>query len=594
MPTPIKPAVPSAKASPLQALPTDSLGMDSESLKNGLLAHLQYTLAELPKPRRQRVGAVRRARADRPRPDDRAVDPDPGHLLRAGRQARLLHVAGVPDGPHARQQPGQPRPPTRRQGAARAGLRPRGAREAEWDAGLGNGGLGRLAACFLDSLATLGFPSYGYGIRYDYGIFHQRIVNGAQVELPDAWLRYGNPWEIARPGDQFPVQFYGRVNTLHERRRPPGQRVGRHPRRAGHALRHADPRLRHQHRQHAPALGRQGRARVRPRRLQRGRLRRRRRGQGPLGEHLPRALPERQLARRQAAAPRQEYFFVSATLQDIIRRYKKRYEMFDEPQGLKTFDRFAEKVAIQLNDTHPALAIPELMRLLIDVEGLGWDEAWDITTKTLRLHEPHRAARGAGAVAGRPVRQRAAAPPADHLRDQPPLPRQRPRAVPRTTSACRRMSIIEEGGEQRVRMATLAIVGSHSVNGVAALHSEILKNALFRDFYEMWPEKFNNKTNGITQRRWLLKCNPGLARLIIGAIGDGWIDRPRPAGEARPRSPTTPPSGERGGRSSAEQGPARRVIRRSTSGAGSPVHDQSRTRCSTCRSSASTSTSASS
>ena len=410
-------------------------------------------------------------------------------------------------------------------------------REAEWDAGLGNGGLGRLAACFLDSLATLELPSYGYGLRYDYGIFHQRIVDGAQVETPDGWLRYGNPWEIARPGDQFTVKLYGRVEQHVNERGPPDHAMGRHRRRHRRSPTTLRCPVTGTRRSTRCACGRRGPPRsstsaTSTRATTSGRWRRRR---------SPRTSPAcctPTTTRPQGRELRlkQEYFFVSATMQDVVRRYKKHYHMYDRDQGLRPFDRFAERTAIQLNDTHPALAIPELMRILVDVEGLGWEEAWGDHHRHLRIHQPHRHAGGHGALDGGPPGPRAAAPPADHLRDQPPVPGGGARAGGATTQRCRRMSIIEEGGEQRVRMAHLAIVGSHSVNGVAALHSEILKSALFRDFFELWPEKFNNKTNGITQRRWLKKANPGLSALVTEAIGEGWVtDLVRAAGPRGPR-----------------------------------------------------------
>ena len=219
----------------------------------------------------------------------------------------------------------------------------------------------------------------------------------------------------------------------------------------------------------------------------------------------------------------QEYFFVAATLQDIIRRYKKRYEMHDRQQGLRTFDRFADKVAIQLNDTHPALAIPELMRILVDLEELPWDEAWDITTRSFG-YTNHTVM--SEALERWPVSLLGALLPR-HLEiiyeiNARFLDLVRSR-LGDDDARCRRMSLIEEDGEQRVRMAHLAIAGSHGVNGVAALHTEILTSRVFRDFHELWPERFSNKTNGVTQRRWLLKSNPDLSRIISDAIGTRWV-----------------------------------------------------------------------
>jgi starch phosphorylase len=219
----------------------------------------------------------------------------------------------------------------------------------------------------------------------------------------------------------------------------------------------------------------------------------------------------------------QEYFFVAATLQDIIRRYKKRYEMHDRPLGLRPFDRFADKVAIQLNDTHPALAIPELMRLLVDVEELPWDQAWGITTRTFGYTNhtvmPEALERWPVALLGSMLPRHLAIIYEINARF---LGLVRERFGP-DDARSRRLSLIEEDGEPRVRMAHLAIVGSHAVNGVARLHTEILKTRVFPEFHQLWPTKFTNKTNGVTQRRWLLKCNPELSELISSAVGTAWI-----------------------------------------------------------------------
>jgi starch phosphorylase len=396
-------------------------------------------------------------------------------------------------------------------------------RDAEWDAGLGNGGLGRLAACFMDSMATLQIPAYGYGIRYDYGIFHQRIVNGAQVEVPDAWLRYGNPWEVARPLDRMRVHYHGRVNQFVDDKGRfisqwvdtedvfavpydtpiPGYRNG-----TVNTVRLWSARATDEFDfRHFDSGDYVGAVHAKD-----------------LSENISKVLyPNDNVFEGKELRLKQEYFFVAATLADVIRRYKKRYRLFDQSKGLKTFDRFAEKTAIQLNDTHPALAIPELMRILVDLEGLGWDEAWDITTRTFGYTNhtvlPEALERWPVGLFGWVLPR--------HLQIIYEINARFLASVEakwgHDGGRASRMSIIEEGDEKRVRMATLAIVGSHSVNGVAALHSEILKNELFRDFSQFWPKKFNNKTNGVTQRRWLLKCNPPLSKLISDAIGDRWI-----------------------------------------------------------------------
>src|SRR5499427_1385585 len=396
-------------------------------------------------------------------------------------------------------------------------------REAEWDAGLGNGGLGRLAACFLDSLATLALPAYGYGLRYEYGMFHQRIVNGYQVETPDAWLRYGHPWEIPRPRDFFRVQFYGRVH----------QYVNDHGRLSTDWV-DTDDVLTLPY--DTPIPGYQNDT-VNTLRLWSAKatdefdLSYFNRGdyEGAVeakarSENITKVLyPNDNIFEGQELRLKQEYFFVSATLQDILRRYKKHWEMFDAEHGLPVFARFAQRTAIQLNDTHPALAIPELMRLLVDREQLDWETAWDLTTQTFAYTNhtvlPEALERWPVALLGRVLPR--------HLQiiyeiNYRFLQEVRQR-FPNDDERYRRMSIIEEGPQQRVRMAHLAIVGSHAVNGVAALHTDILKADVFRDFYDMWPEKFSNKTNGITPRRWLKKANPPLSTLITAAIGESWV-----------------------------------------------------------------------
>ena len=520
----ITPAVTSATATPRQALTNDTLGTDAASLAQSVLRHLEYTLAELPRhvdsewePYLALALTVRDRLIQRwIRTQDTYYEQDPKRVyylsleyLMGRTLGNSLISMGLRD--------------ACAQALADLGYRLEELREAEWDAGLGNGGLGRLAACFLDSLATLGYPSYGYGLRYDYGIFHQRIVDGAQVEVPDGWLRYGNPWEIARPGDRFRVQFYGRVHTDTN----------------------AEGRLTHDWvdtkdvlatpfdtpipgyaTQTVNTLRLWGAKAVDEFDLNdfnegdyTGAIEAR-----AHSENICRVLyPNDNVFVGRELRLAQEYFFVSATLQDIIRRYKKRYEMHDRPLGLRTFDRFADKIAIQLNDTHPALAIPELMRVLIDIEQLSWDEAWNITTRTFGYTNhtvmPEALERWPVVLLGSMLPR--------HLEiiyeiNARFLGAVRERfASPNETA--RRLSLIEEDGERRVRMAHLAIVGSHAVNGVARLHTDILKTRVFPEFHELWRGKFSNKTNGITQRRWLLKSNPELAEVISGAIGDGWI-----------------------------------------------------------------------
>jgi starch phosphorylase len=498
--------------------------MDAESLKKAILGHLQYTLAELP----QHVDTewepyVALALAVRDRMIQRWIRTQDAYYEQDVKRVYYLSLEYLMGRTLGNSLINMGLLDECAKALHELGYRLEDLRDAEWDAGLGNGGLGRLAACFLDSMATLGFASHGYGIRYDYGSFHQRIVNGAQVEVADGWLRYGNPWEIARPGDRFRVHFYGRVDSYVNAR-------GR--------LTHAwvDTRDVVATPYDTPVPG-YGTATVNTLRLWGARAVREfdldEFNEGDYvgaieararSENICRVLyPNDNVSAGRELRLAQEYFFVAATLQDILRRYKKRYVMFDEPRGLRLFDRFAEKVAVQLNDTHPALAIPELMRLLVDVEELAWDEAWETTTRTFGYTNhtvlPEALERWPVSLLGAMLPR--------HLQiiyeiNARFLGDVRRRYGP-DDARDRRLSILEEDSEPRVRMASLAIVGSHSVNGVAALHTDILKKEVFPDFHALAPEKFSNKTNGVTQRRWLLKSNPELARLVTDAIGAGWI-----------------------------------------------------------------------
>lgn len=406
-------------------------------------------------------------------------------------------------------------------------------RDAEWDAGLGNGGLGRLAACFLDSLATLSLPAYGYGIRYEYGIFHQRIVNGHQVEVPDTWLEYGNPWEIPRHTDLFTVHFGGRVQMATQ---ADGQlRVAWVDTDDVLAMPYDTPIPGYENgtvntlRLWAAKASRDFEFKNFNAGDYRGAVENKMRS-----ENISKVLyPNDNNPEGKELRLKQEYFFVSATLQDIIRRYKKHVRLHDVatdaplPTGKALFARFADRNAVQLNDTHPALAVPELMRLLMDDYGLGWDDAWEITVATCGYTNhtvmPEALERWSVSLMARVLPRHLQiiyeinARFLDHVRA----------TLGDDVERLRRMSIIEEpahaGGEQKVRMANLAIVGSHSVNGVAALHTEILKADVFYDFVALWPAKFNNKTNGITQRRWLLKANPKLSAAITARIGAGFV-----------------------------------------------------------------------
>ncbi|WP_046061319.1 glycogen/starch/alpha-glucan phosphorylase [Methylotuvimicrobium alcaliphilum] len=387
--------------------------------------------------------------------------------------------------------------------------------DSEPDAGLGNGGLGRLAACFIDSCATLQLPVIGYGLRYEYGMFSQVLQNGEQVERPDHWLRNGNVWEIERPEYAHRIKFGGRteshsdengnkricwvdtqdilavpydtpipgynngtVNTLRLWKSTATEEFNLQEFNAG---------------DYAESVAAKNTA-----------------------ENITMVLyPNDANENGKALRLKQQYLLASASLQDVIANWVGRHG--------NNFSDFAEKNCFQLNDTHPSIAVAELMRLLIDIHGLSWNEAWGITTKTMAYTNhtllPEALERWSVSLFEQllprlleiiyDINARFMAEVSTHW--------------PGDLDRMRRMSIIEEGTEKQVRMAYLAIVGSYSINGVAELHSKLLQEGLFKDFYELWPSKFNNKTNGVTPRRWLAGCNPALAELITETIGDAWI-----------------------------------------------------------------------
>lgn len=386
--------------------------------------------------------------------------------------------------------------------------------ELEPDMGLGNGGLGRLASCFLDSMATLELPAFGYGIRYEYGIFKQGIENGGQVEQPDNWLSYGNPWEIHRRDLNYRVQFYGRVEVT---------KAGKG--KLNFKWVETDDVLATAFDVPVPGYNNNT---VNNLRLWQARATREfsfkefNSGnylaaveQKNMSENISKVLyPNDTYKEGKFLRLKQQYFFVSASLQDIIRKYKINHE---------NFKSFADKVAIQLNDTHPVIGIPELMRILMDVEGLGWDEAWNLTVKTFAYTNhtvvPEALEEWNVSIIEEllprhlqiiyEINQRFL----DSIRFKYDF----------DEATITKLSIIKEGTEKMVKMASLAIIGSHAINGVAALHSEILKTHIFPHYYKLFPGKFFNVTNGITPRRWLRAANPSLANLITEAIGDGWI-----------------------------------------------------------------------
>jgi starch phosphorylase len=386
--------------------------------------------------------------------------------------------------------------------------------EEEWDAGLGNGGLGRLASCYLDSMACCNLPGYGYGIRYDYGIFHQVLENGYQREHCDNWMRRGNPWEIQRRPVEQPIRFYGRSESYVD-----GDGDLRYRWVDGEIVMAVACDIL------IPGFGDDY---VTNMRLWTARSSREFNlthfNQGDyigaveakvLGETISKVLyPNDEKIAGKELRLKQQYFFVAATLSDILRRYRKQNQ---------SFSAFPEYVAIQLNDTHPAIAIPELMRLLLDDEKLEWEEAWKICQQTF-AYTNHTVM--PEALESWPVEL---------------LQRLLPRHLEiiyeinhRFLESLRidfagehglpgNLSIIQEGENRQIRMAHLAIIGSHSVNGVAELHSQILKKDLFRDFNRVFPGRLKNVTNGITPRRWLKQSNPALSELITSVIGPQWI-----------------------------------------------------------------------
>ena len=387
--------------------------------------------------------------------------------------------------------------------------------ETEADAGLGNGGLGRLAACFIDSCATLQLPVTGYGLRYEYGMFSQDITNGEQVEKPDHWLRNGNVWEIERQEYTQKIKFGGRTEIHtdengHKRvcwieshdvlavpfdTPIPGYQNGTvNTLRLWKAAATDEFDLQEFNEgDYAESVAAKNTA-----------------------ENITMVLyPNDANENGKALRLRQQYLLASASLQDILQTWVGRHN--------NDFTDFAAKNAFQLNDTHPSIAVAELMRLLMDIHGLSWDKAWSITTGTMAYTNhtllPEALERWSVGLMKEllPRIMEIIFDINAHFISEVSL------HWPGDKDRLARMSLIEEGHDQKVRMAYLAIVGSHSVNGVAALHSKLLQQGLFNDFYQLWPAKFNNKTNGVTPRRWLAMCNPELAELITDTIGDGWV-----------------------------------------------------------------------
>ena len=386
--------------------------------------------------------------------------------------------------------------------------------EQEPDPGLGNGGLGRLAACFLDSLASLEVPAIGYGIRYEFGIFHQRIQDGWQVEVPDNWLRFGNPWELPRPDESVEVKLGGHTEIAHNEKGHP--KVVWIPERSILAIPYD-----------TPVPGYQTNT-VNPLRLWKAEA-----SEEFNFEAFNAGLYDRAVAEKMDAETiskvlypndntpagrelrlAQQYFFVSASLQDLIRIHLRTHDHLDN---------LHERAAIQLNDTHPAVAIAELMRLLVDQYNYDWNIAWDIIQKTFAYTNhtlmPEALERWSVSLFEKLLPRHLEIIYEINHRFLEDLQTWFPEDEHLVSS----LSLIEEGYGKQIRMANLACVGSHAINGVAALHTELLKKDTLRDFAKLWPQKFFNKTNGVTPRRWILLSNPKLAELVTEKIGDGWL-----------------------------------------------------------------------
>jgi starch phosphorylase len=386
--------------------------------------------------------------------------------------------------------------------------------EEEHDMGLGNGGLGRLAACYLDSLATLDLPAIGYGIHYQFGLFRQVFENGRQIEKPDDWLKYGNPWEIRRPQYAQTAHLYGRVE-------PAFDTFG------NYAPRWVETKSIEGIPYDLPIVG-YGTRTVNFLRLWESKasqefdLNMFNEGgyveavrEKAVGETISKVLyPNDQTESGKELRLVQQYFFVTCSLRDILRRYRKNHDSWDE---------FADKAVVQLNDTHPSVAILELMRILVDEERFKWDFSWNLTRRTF-AYTNHTLLPEALETWSESLFRKVLPRHLEILHEinRRFLEEEVETQWPGDEEKKQSLSMVKEGDPRHLRMAHLAVVGSHSVNGVAALHTKLLKSRLFPEFSELYPNKFNNKTNGITPRRWLLGCNPGLADLITRSIGEDW------------------------------------------------------------------------
>ncbi|MDQ8203195.1 glycogen/starch/alpha-glucan phosphorylase [Pelagicoccus sp. SDUM812003] len=482
-----------------------STKISTDCMKQAILDHLKYTLAHNPKLATSRDWWTCVSLAVRDRIVDNMIATQKTHFEKNSRRIYYLSMeylmgrmlvnnmysAGIYD--------------EVREAVEELGLEWEAVYNEELDMGLGNGGLGRLAACFLDSLATLDLPAIGYGIYYEFGLFKQAFSNGHQIEQPDSWKKYGTPWDIVRPEYTLSIKLYGHVETAFDDHGDP------YPKWVSTRSIQGVP-------YDIPIAG-YGTKTVNFLRLWSSRsseefdLEEFNRGdyveavrEKAIGETISKVLyPNDKTENGKELRLVQQYFFVSCSLHDIIRRHFKNNDGWDS---------FADKVAIQLNDTHPAIAVPELMRILVDEERLGWNKAWEIVTKTF-AYTNHTLLPEALEKWSVPLFEKVLP---RHLQIIYEINRRLMDLVeqrwPGDNWMKRDLSLIEEGHPKMVRMAHMAVVGSHMVNGVAAIHSELLKTVLFPSFNALYPGKFTNKTNGITPRRWLLACNPALSSLI--------------------------------------------------------------------------------
>jgi glycogen phosphorylase len=498
---------PAANAQNLANFPFDAPGRDLESLKHAIANKLMFTVGKDPKTARAEDWMHAAAYAVRDQLVERWMKTTRTQYAQDAKRVYYMSMEFLIGRTFGNAMLALGLRERVRQALADFGVDLDTITELEPDAALGNGGLGRLAACFLDSMATLNIPGFGYGIRYDYGMFRQTIVDGRQVEVPDYWLTHGNPWEFARPEVTYRVRFGGRVvkegTQYHWVDSNDVQAMAYDTIIPGYDTTATNTlRLWSAKATQEIDLGAFNRgnyfAAVETKNH---------------SENVSRVLyPDDSTDSGRELRLHQEYFFCSASVQDLLRRYLSRH---------KGFEDLPKKVSIHLNDTHPVLAIPELMRLLLDEHHLPWADAWRLcqgvfsyTNHTL-MHE---------ALETWPVGMLERILPR-HLQIIYDINAQFLTGLAQAGVAAellRKVSLVDEHGDRRVRMAYLAVLTSHSINGVSALHSELMKESIFCDFARLWPERFNNKTNGITPRRWLAQANPSLSALLDNKIGTGW------------------------------------------------------------------------